>query len=100
MYLGRLGASLAVTYPQASDVYQRLADVGFATEADRAFYTSFDANRDGNISIAERNAFLSDQGLPLIALGPQNQPVARPVTPAAQAAPVIPLALLAYLFLS
>lgn len=100
MYLGRLGESLAVTYPQASDVYQRLADLSFANEGDRAFYTSFDANRDGNISIAERNAFLKNQGLPLIALGPQNQPIPKITAPAAQAAPVIPLALLAYLFLS
>lgn len=100
MYLGRLGESLAVQYPKPSDVYSRLIDLSFANEADRVFYSSYDANRDGMISYAEQNAFLKDQGLPMIALGPQNQPISKPVAPAAQAAPIIPIALLAYLFLS
>jgi len=100
MYLGRLGVSPAITYPKPDDVYAKLADTGFATEADRAYYSSFDWNRDGNISYLEQNMFLREQGLPLIAFGPQNQPIPKPVAPAAQAAPVIPIALLAYLFLS
>jgi len=71
----------------------KLSEQGFATEGDRAFYSSFDRNQDGMISFAEQNEFLRATGQPLMTVPITTQP-------AAQAAPVIPLALLAYLFLS
>ncbi|NDF50550.1 MAG: hypothetical protein EB116_10790 [Betaproteobacteria bacterium] len=74
----------------------KLSEQGFATEADRAYYTSFDTNKDGIISFAEQQNFLQEQGLPLMPL-----PVPTPAsTQSGGGLPILPIALLAYFFMS